>query len=75
SPDKPTRILGEGYDSGCIAPPQLWGTERAQQVLSLNGSSNVQVSCLEITDHASCAENHTGGLACNRDKAPFGQWA
>jgi hypothetical protein len=24
-----TRIVGKGFDQGCTAPPQLWGTERA----------------------------------------------
>ncbi|TAL25353.1 MAG: hypothetical protein EPO01_03935, partial [Aquabacterium sp.] len=72
---RPTRIVGQGYDSGCAAPPQLWGAERAAQVLSLANANNVKVSCLEITDHVGCAENHTGGLACNRSSFPYGDWA
>ena len=70
-----TRILGEGWDQGCGNPPELWGTERVEQVLGLSGSSHVEVSCLEITDHSSCVEFHGGSLACQRDTPPFGPWA
>jgi len=72
----PTRILGAGWDTGCARPPQLWGTERANFVLNLTGSNNVEVTCLEITDHSGCVEFHTtGNLACQRDTPPFGPWA
>ena len=71
----PTRILGEGWDSGCPNPPELWGTERPWFILNLSGSSHIEVSCLEITDHSECVEFHTGGLACERDNPPYGQWA
>jgi len=71
----PTRILGEGWDSGCTDPPELWGTERAGMVINLTDSSNVEIACLEITDHSSCVEFHTGGLACERDTYPYGPWA
>jgi len=76
--DRPTRILGAGWDHGCANPPQLWGTERAANVLDLQGSSNVEIACLEITDHSSCIEFHAGARqveACERDKEPYGQWA
>jgi hypothetical protein len=75
---QPTQILGAGYDSGCKAPPQLWGSEHSAQVVSLVGSSNVKVACLDITDHSSCIESHLGGnspYACNRSSAPYGNWA
>ena len=71
----PTRILGEGWDSGCRNPPELWGTERAWLILNLTDASNVDVACLEITDHSDCVEGHTGGLACKRDDYPYGDWA
>jgi hypothetical protein len=71
----PTRILGAGWDSGCVKPPELWGTERADMILNLTDSSNVEVNCLEITDHSGCVEFHTGGLQCQRDTYPFGLWA
>ena len=70
-PQHPTRILG----ADCSHPPELWGTERAAMVLNLTGSSNVEVACLEITDHSSCVEFHSGSLACNRDSYPYGPWA
>jgi len=75
APGSPTRILGAGWDSGCTSPPELWGTERAYYILNLDGASNVEVACLEITDHAACTDDHTGGLACKRDIYPFGEWA
>ncbi|MCA1778311.1 MAG: right-handed parallel beta-helix repeat-containing protein [Xanthomonadaceae bacterium] len=82
SADQPTRILGTGYDQGCPAAPKLWGTERARTILNLEGSSNVVLACLEVTDHASCIDFHChngqcGGqvAACNRASAPWGDWA
>ncbi len=82
SATQPTRILGQGHDAGCAIAPQLWGTERASMVLNLQGSSNIEVACLEITDRESCIEQHchngscTGEvLACNRATAPWGKWA
>jgi len=71
----PTRILGEGYASGCKAAPQLFGVERAWRVLDLAGSSNVRLECLEITDHSGCVDGHSGGLACQRNSYPYGDWA
>ncbi len=82
SPSQPTRILGAGHDTGCSAAPELWGTERAAMVVNLQGSSNVELACLEITDHDSCIEHHChGGVcsgevdACKRDAPPWGDWA
>lgn len=77
APDRPTRILGAGFDRGCAAPPQLWGTERAASILDLTRSSNVEIACLEITDHSGCIEFHNGSprAACERDHAPYGPWA
>ncbi|MFU8833554.1 MAG: hypothetical protein ACNA7J_15560, partial [Wenzhouxiangella sp.] len=56
SPDQPTRILGQGHLEGCQQAPELWGTERAWMVVNLEGSSNVEMACLEITDRGSCVE-------------------
>lgn len=73
--DHPTRLLGEGWDSGCGDPPELWGSGRPWFVLNLTDSSNVDVGCFEITDHSGCVEAHSGGLACERDNPPYGDWA
>jgi hypothetical protein len=70
-----TRILGAGWGGGCANPPELWGAERVDMILNLTGSSNVEIGCLEITDHSDCVEFHTGGLACQRDDYPYGEWA
>jgi hypothetical protein len=71
----PTRIVGAAYRDGCATRPELWGTERAEYVLSLRGSDNVRLECLEITDRAGCVAFHSGGMACQREVAPFGDWA
>ena len=75
SPNRPTRIVGRGWDSGCDNPPELWGTGRPWQIVDLTDTSNAVVACLEITDHSDCVEFHSGGLACNRDDLPYGDWA
>jgi len=74
---QPTRILGSGWNQGCSTPPELWGTERPWQILSLDGTSNAVVSCLEITDHSSCIEDYQGdpSMNCQRNTPPFGDWA
>lgn len=72
---QPTRILGAGWDRGCTAPPELWGTERADSILDLSNADNVEIGCLVLTDHSSCVESHSGAIACRRDTPPFGPWA
>jgi len=71
----PTRILGKGWDSGCSNAPELWGTQRADLILDLTDTSNLEIACLEITDHSNCVEFHADTqLACERDTYPFGEW-
>jgi len=58
----------------------LWGTGRPWFIVNLTDSNNVDVECLEITDHSSCIEDHlfpTGGseYTCQRDAPPYGDWA
>ena len=69
----PTRILGKGWDTGCKNQPQLWGTERSDRIINLIGSDNVELQCLEITDHSDCQE--FGPNPCNRTTKPYGPWA
>ncbi|QOC22014.1 right-handed parallel beta-helix repeat-containing protein [Wenzhouxiangella sp. AB-CW3] len=82
SPSQPTRILGAGHDNGCAQAPELWGTESAWMVVNMEGSSNVELACLEITDRGGCILSHChngrcGGevAACNQGKPPLGKWA
>jgi len=77
SVDRPTRILGAGFDHGCRNAPELWGTQRASEIVDLDGSSNVEIACLEITDHSSCVEFHNAKKTerCERDVEPYGPWA
>ena len=73
---QPTQILGAGWNTGCRAPPQLWGSEHASWVLDMRGSSYVNIQCLEVTDRAGCIESHSDpAIACNRNTPPYGAWA
>ncbi len=74
----PTRILGKGWDTGCAARPQFWANELLPQVLDLTGSNNVEIQCLEVTDHSACT--FYGGqptTACKRGGGnyPYGAQA
>ncbi len=72
----PTRILGSEWNTGCRKKPELWGTERLEQVFSLVRASDVIIECLEITDHSSCAYAHCDQtVACQRECPPYGLYA
>jgi hypothetical protein len=71
SASQPTRILGKGHDTGCSAPPQLWGTERAYTVFNLRGSNNIEIGCFEVTDRHACIRGHGAGNSC----PSTGTWA
>lgn len=84
TPTNPTQILGAGWNTGCAAPPELWGTEGANYVLSLDGSSNVVIACLSVTDHSDCTLGYSPNAAYKcvakatgtGDNDPgLGQWA
>ncbi|MBW1780593.1 MAG: hypothetical protein JRL30_07620 [Deltaproteobacteria bacterium] len=76
SPDTPTRMVGAGWDEGCMAPPELWGVERAWQIISLTGTDNAVIACMELTDHSGCVAHHANpAIRCERDTPPFGDWA
>jgi hypothetical protein len=49
----PTRLLGENYRK-CGKKTQLFGGYGANAILNLNGSKNVDVECMELTDHGQC---------------------
>ena len=57
-----TKIYGEGYAS-CTTKPELWGAGGARMVLNLDGSSNVDLRCLDVTDHDDCGGNYAS-YAC-----------
>jgi hypothetical protein len=50
-----TKIIGCSV-SGCgvNTKPELWGAGRSQYMMSVNGSSYVDIQDLEITDHEAC---------------------
>ncbi|MBS0430803.1 MAG: hypothetical protein JSS21_00135 [Proteobacteria bacterium] len=81
---QPTRILGAGWDKGCQKPPELWGTQAANQILDMDSASNVVIACLNLTDHSNCTYNYqpNSSYACNHNWVPYGtpspnygQWA
>lgn len=74
---QPTRILGAGWDTGCAAPPELWGTQGVNQVLDLDGTSHVAVACLNLTDHSNCTSDYRpdSRYACNHKRVPYNKTA
>ncbi|MGV8940234.1 MAG: choice-of-anchor Q domain-containing protein [Lysobacter sp.] len=58
SSSQPTRILGGDHDRGCSAPPTLWATGGAVSLLNLEHADNVEIACLELTDHGACIKGH-----------------
>ena len=73
-----TKIYGSNYAScsSISSATELYGKERAYFVLNLRGSDNVDVRCLNVTDHSQC--RHSGlageGLACPASY-PYGDYA
>lgn len=64
----PTRILGSSYNTGCATKAQIWGTnavgDNNKGIFTMYGSNNVDMECLEITDHAACGFR-TGSTLCS----------
>lgn len=77
-PAHKTKIYGSNYASctsrSCAS--KLTGVERVDKVLNLEGSSNVDVRAIFVTDGLDCAESHpNASVACQRDTYPYGKWA
>ena len=76
APANHTRMVGAGWDQGCADPPELWGAERPWQIISMAGTDNATIACMELTDHSGCVEYHANpAIQCERDTPPFGDWA
>ncbi len=70
-----TRILGENYASchSASAKTQLHGGWGVGTVLTLSGTSYVDVACLDITDYSACGRaTQTGGCDSTQDFAQNG---
>lgn len=63
-----TKIYGEGYAS-CTTKPELWGSNAAYMIFNLEGTSNVDIQCLDITDHDDCGGN--SGNNCSGTSDPY----
>lgn len=59
--EKPTRILGEGFNSGCKAQTVLSGVKGSSHILDLRNASHIYIDCLEITDQSNCIGAHRHG--------------
>ena len=55
----PTRILGKPG----VAVPKLVGVNGVHRVLNLDGSSNVELGNLEVTDQSDCVHKHSKSAA------------
>ena len=66
SSSQPTKILGVGYDTGCAGiKVQLYGTQGVKRIFDLSGKSNIDIECLELTDHSNCGLRVTGARVCS----------
>lgn len=80
SSDRPTRLVGQSATGACKAPPELWATQGASAVVRLDDVDNVELSCLDITDHSSCILDHnrdgdaTGETSRCAEVPPYGDW-
>lgn len=66
APSRPTRIVGA---TGKV--PKLVGTRGIHRVLNLDGSSNVEIGNLEITDGSDCVFKHANARAACDDSTPW----
>jgi hypothetical protein len=57
--DHPTRLLGESY-ANCTKKTQLFGGYGLNVIIVLSGSKNVDIECLELTDHGQCTRAGAG---------------
>jgi hypothetical protein len=51
--ESPTEIRG-GSSNSCEVKPILWGTARANYIISIDNAEHIELSCLTITDKSSC---------------------
>ena len=51
---QPTTFRGENY-ANCSNKTQLYGGNTVNAIFNLRGANNVQIQCIEITDHSQCA--------------------
>ncbi|MCL2659505.1 MAG: hypothetical protein FWD64_03185 [Acidobacteriaceae bacterium] len=59
TPGHPTRLLGEDHGA-CKQKTQLYGGYGLGTVINLAGAKNVEIECLELTDHTQCTRVGAG---------------
>lgn len=62
------KIYGSNYlscdNTSRTSKPQLWGTQSVPYILNVDATSNVDIQCLDITDHSDCGFR-VGGNQCD----------
>jgi len=69
TPENPTIIRGHMEGESCDVKPLLTGINRAKQIFKIDDASNIEISCLTITDKSSCssaAYYPEEGISCDR---------
>ena len=61
----PTKVLGKPGTT-----PKLVGVGGVHRVLNLDGSSNVELGNLEVTDNSDCVYNHSNAAAACTSSMP-----
>jgi hypothetical protein len=64
TPQAATLFYGEHY-ANCSTKTQLFGGYTVNGVFDLRGTHDVQVNCLELTDHSQCTRNGSLPVPCN----------
>lgn len=65
--EHPTRFLGENHQT-CNKKTQLFGGYALGAIVNLKGSTNIDLECLELTDHSQCTRlggGHPAGDGCH----------
>lgn len=60
-----TKIYGENYASCTTAnDTELWGDGNLFYIINMYGADNVELKCLEISDHEECGKSGNPALTC-----------
>jgi len=70
----PNNITITGANGGlCPSMPVLWGSGHQQDLIDVTNTSGITISCLELTDHATCTEwntNYKAGVVAICSNSP-----
>lgn len=63
----PTKIYGINYNTGCSSKAQLYGVQGVKRIIDISGTSNIDIECLDITDHSNCMFRIGTPVQCNEN--------